>query len=158
MWGGGAQSISQIFINSQSHHRVSPPHNPSLGMKAICQDFCQGGQIRNLSCADSDVGYTASQSILTSRGGFIGCPEGEAGVHKHKNILLRKQLKTFKMYKISKIYKEVITSLHQFLDTQPSVRRLYNTLAFLRVPISRPCIALSSIGAEFKRYAFMGCS
>jgi hypothetical protein len=57
-----------------------------------------------LSGADRKVRYTSRNGILTGRGWLIGRQEGEAGVHNHKNSLGKKQLKTFNMNKVSKIY------------------------------------------------------
>jgi hypothetical protein len=74
-------------------------------VKAIRQNFRQSGQIPSLSCTDGEVRGTGSNSILTSRGWFGGCQEGEAGVHNHKNISVKRQLRMFKLNKVSKIYK-----------------------------------------------------
>jgi hypothetical protein len=64
-------------------------------VKAISQNFRQGCQLLSLSCTDSKVACTGSKGILSGRGWFVGRQEREAGVHNHKNILLKKQLKTF---------------------------------------------------------------
>jgi hypothetical protein len=74
-------------------------------VKAIRQNFRQGGQIPSLSCTDSEVGCFSSNGILASSGWFVGGQEREAGVHNHKNILVKRQSKMFKANKISKIYK-----------------------------------------------------
>jgi hypothetical protein len=58
-------------------------------VKAICQNIRQGRQIPYLRCTDGEAKCIGSNSILTSRGWFVGRPEREAGVHDHKNISVK---------------------------------------------------------------------
>jgi hypothetical protein len=58
-----------------------------------------------LSGTHGEVGCTSSNGILTSRDWFVGRQERKAGVHNHKDLLVKKQLQQFYVNKISKIYK-----------------------------------------------------
>jgi hypothetical protein len=74
-------------------------------VKAICQNIRQGRQILYLRCTDGEAKCIYGNSILTSRGWFVGRQEREAGVHDHNNILVKKQRQRFKMDTTAKIYK-----------------------------------------------------